>query len=68
MWQYRSGKEICHQEDAARGGSKVEAEEKRKIDLQCQVKAALAKVLEIFDCPCGQRLKPISAVEVDRLR
>ena len=32
------------------------------------VKAALAKVWEIFDCPCGQRLKPILEVEPDRLR
>lgn len=32
------------------------------------VKAALAKIWEIFDCPCGQRLKPILKTEVDRLR
>ena len=33
-----------------------------------QLKAALAKVWEIFDYPCGQRLKPLLEVEVDRLR
>jgi len=33
-----------------------------------QVTAPLAKVWEIFDCPCGQRLKPILEVELDRLR
>ena len=32
---------------------------KRKETYDGQVKAALAKVCEIFDCPCGQRLKPI---------
>ena len=30
--------------------------------------AALAKVREIFDYPCGQRFRPILEVEVDRLR
>jgi len=32
------------------------------------VKAALAKVWDIFDCPCGQRLAPLLKTEVDRLR
>jgi len=32
------------------------------------VKAALAKIWEIFDCPCGQRLAPLLRTEVDRLR
>ena len=32
------------------------------------VKAALAKVWEIFDYPCGQRLAPLLRTEVDRLR
>jgi len=41
---------------------------KRKQTYDGQVEAALAKVWEIFDCPCGQRLKPILEVEVDRLR
>jgi len=41
---------------------------KRKETYDGQVKAALARVWEIFDCPCGQRLKPILEVEVDRLR
>ena len=33
-----------------------------------QVTAALARVWEIFDWPCGQRLNPIVEVELDRLR
>ena len=41
---------------------------KRKQTYDGQVKAALARVWEIFDYPCGQRLKPILEVEVDRLR
>jgi len=41
---------------------------KRKQTYDGQVKATLARVWEIFDCPCGQRLKPILEVEVDRLR
>jgi len=32
------------------------------------VKAALAEVWEIFDCPCGQRMAPLLKTEVDRLR
>ena len=32
------------------------------------VKAALAEVWDIFDCPCGQRLSPLLKTEVDRLR
>ncbi|MCL0106928.1 hypothetical protein M1N63_00650 [Thermodesulfovibrionales bacterium] len=40
---------------------------KRKETYDSQVKAALAKVWEIFDHPCGQRLKPLLEVEVDRL-
>jgi len=41
---------------------------KRKQTYDGQVTAALARVWEIFDCPCGQRLKPILEVEVYRLR
>jgi hypothetical protein len=41
---------------------------KRKQTYDGQVSVALAKVWEIFDYPCGQRLKPILEVEVDRLR
>jgi hypothetical protein len=33
-----------------------------------QVKVALAKVWEIFDCPCGQRPMPLLEGEADRLR
>ena len=32
------------------------------------VKAALAKLWDIFDEPCGQRLAPLLKIEVDRLR
>lgn len=32
------------------------------------LKAALAKIWEIFDYPCGQRLAPLLRTEVDRLR
>lgn len=32
------------------------------------VKAALVRCWEIFDCPCGQRLKPLLSEEVKRLR
>jgi hypothetical protein len=41
---------------------------KRKETYDGQVKAALAKIWEIFDYPCGQRLKPLLEMEVDRLR
>ena len=41
---------------------------KRKEKYDGQVKAALAKIWEIFDYPCGQRLKPLLETEVDRLR
>jgi hypothetical protein len=33
-----------------------------------QVTAALAKIWEIFDYPCGQRLKPLVESQTDRLR
>jgi len=41
---------------------------KRKQTYDGQVIAPLTKVWEIFDYPCGQRLKPILDVELDRLR
>ncbi len=41
---------------------------KRSDVYDAQVVAALAKTWEIFDYPCGQRLKPIMARETDRLR
>lgn len=40
---------------------------KRKPVYDEEVTAALVKVWEILDYPCGQSLKPILAVEVDRL-
>jgi len=41
---------------------------KRKVIYDGYVKAALAKVWEIFDYPCGQRLAPLLKTEVARLR
>jgi len=41
---------------------------KRKPLYEGQVVAALAQVWEIFDYPCGGRLKPLLVCEVDRLR
>jgi hypothetical protein len=40
---------------------------RRKETYDDQVKVALAKVWEIFDYPCGQRLKPLLEVEAERL-
>ena len=40
----------------------------KKVVYDGYVKAALAKVWEIFDYPCGQRLAPLLKTEVDRLR
>jgi len=42
--------------------------EKSKELYHGQVRAALAKIWEIFDYPCGQRLKPLLETEVERLR
>jgi len=41
---------------------------KRKVIYDGYVRAALAKVWEIFDYPCGQRLAPLLKTEVARLR
>lgn len=48
-------------------GPRPKQRKKRKQTYDGQVTAPLAKVWEIFDCPCGQRLKPILEVELDRL-
>ena len=40
----------------------------KKAHYDGEVTAALAQVWEIFDYPCGQRLKPILETEVERLR
>jgi len=40
---------------------------KRKEIYDGHVRAGLAKIWEIFDYPCGQRLKPLLETEVDRL-
>jgi hypothetical protein len=42
--------------------------EKRKQTYGSEVKATLAKVWGIFDYPCGQRLKPILELELERSR
>ncbi len=41
---------------------------KRQETYDGEVRAALARVWEIFDYPCGQRLKPVLQTEVERLR
>lgn len=41
---------------------------KRKMYYDNPVKAALARCWEIFDYPCGQRLKPLLGDETERLR
>ena len=41
---------------------------KRKEGYDGQVRTPLAKVREIFDYPCGQRLKPLLEAEADRVR
>lgn len=43
-------------------------EAKRKERYGGEVKAILSKIWEIFDYPCGQRLKPLLEAEGERLR
>ena len=40
---------------------------KRKEKYDGQVEVALFKIWESFDYPCGQRLKPLLQIDVDRL-
>jgi len=40
---------------------------KRKEKYDGQARAVLAEIWEIFDYPCGQRLKPLLETEIDRL-
>ena len=47
---------------------KAKQRKRRKERYNAEVKAILAKVWEIFDYPCGQRLKPLLEVEIERLR
>ena len=47
---------------------KPRQKKKRKETYDGQVRAVLAKIWEIFDYPCGQRLKPLLEMELDRLR
>jgi hypothetical protein len=46
---------------------KPKQRKKRKEKYDGQVRAILAEIWEIFDYPCGQRLKPLLEVEIDRL-
>ena len=48
--------------------SRPKEKRKRKRIYDGYVKAALAKIWDIFDEPCGQRLAPLLKTEVDRLR
>jgi len=48
--------------------SRPKERRKRKQIYDGYVKAALAKIWEIFDYPCGQRLAPLLKTEVSRLR
>jgi hypothetical protein len=41
---------------------------KRQPTYDGEIVTAMAKVWEIFDYPCGQRLKPVLETEIDRLR
>jgi hypothetical protein len=41
---------------------------KRKEMHDAQVRAALANIREVFDCPCGQRLKSIPETDALRVR
>ena len=47
---------------------KPKLRKKRKETYNNRVKAALAKLWEIFHYPCGQRVKPLLEAEVERLR
>jgi len=51
-----------------RASSDQKKRKKRKEIYDGEVKASLASLWEIFDYPCGQRLKPLLEKEVDRLR
>ena len=48
--------------------SEPKRRKKRKVIYDGYVRAALAKIWEIFDYPCGQRLAPLLKAEVKRLR
>jgi hypothetical protein len=47
---------------------KAKQRKKRKERYSGEVKAVLVKIWEIFDYPCGQRLKPLLETEIERLR
>jgi hypothetical protein len=50
-----------------RGAVKPKQRKKRKERYDGEVKAILARIWEIFDHPCGQRLKPLLEAEIERL-
>ena len=66
--KYRPEQEIRHQEDKSFISLQVKRRGGKKVIYDGHVKAALAKIWEIFDYPCGQRLAPLLKTEVDRLR
>lgn len=47
---------------------KGEEKRKRKKKYDKDIVVALIKLWEMFDCPCGQRLKPLLEIEVERLK
>ena len=47
---------------------RVPKKRKRTPLYDAPVRSALARIWEIFDFPCGQRLKPLLKTEVNRLR
>lgn len=50
------------------GSKKTREKRKRETEYGSDIKVALARVWEIFDYPCGQRLAPLLKTEVERLR
>jgi len=47
---------------------RIPTKRKRASLYDAPVRSALAKIWEIFDFPCGQRLKPLLETELSRLR
>jgi len=47
---------------------KPEERKRRKEQYSGEIKKTLVEIWEIFDYPCGQRLKPLLETEIDRLR
>ena len=51
-----------------REGGESGRRKRRRENYDGEVKDALSRAWEVFDYPCGQRLKPLLEAEVDRLR